>query len=106
MFVITLLLFLHLISFNSCYWFLTSFIYLIFFLKFVREYTSKVDELVKDKIEAQSEVKAKEREEKELVAQQVWLFSFCVIKDAFYPPENCGFWCIFWSCNIYANMAS
>lgn len=37
----------------------------------MREYTSKVDELIKDKIEAQNEVKAKEKEEKDLVAQQV-----------------------------------
>lgn len=41
------------------------------FLQFIREYTSKVDELVKDRMEAQNEVKAKEREEKDLVAQQV-----------------------------------
>lgn len=40
----------------------------------MREYTSKVDELIKDKIEAQNEQKSKEKEEKELVAQQVWLF--------------------------------
>uniref|UniRef100_A0A803PWW8 Clathrin heavy chain n=1 Tax=Cannabis sativa TaxID=3483 RepID=A0A803PWW8_CANSA len=40
-----------------------------YLLQFIREYTSKVDELVKDKIEAQNEVKAKENEEKELVAQ-------------------------------------
>ena len=31
----------------------------------------KVDELIKDKLEAQKEVKAKEAEEKDLVAQQV-----------------------------------
>jgi hypothetical protein len=30
-----------------------------------------VDDLIKDKIEAQKEVKAKEQEEKEMVAQQV-----------------------------------
>ncbi|PQQ11752.1 Clathrin heavy chain 1 [Prunus yedoensis var. nudiflora] len=41
-----------------------------YLLQFIREYTGKVDELVKDKIEAQNEVKAKEKEEKELVAQQ------------------------------------
>ncbi|KAB1217632.1 Clathrin heavy chain 1 [Morella rubra] len=41
-----------------------------YLLQFVREYTGKVDELVKDKIEALSEVKAKEREEKDVIAQQ------------------------------------
>ncbi|PON57561.1 Clathrin, heavy chain [Parasponia andersonii] len=40
-----------------------------YLLQFIREYSSKVNELVKDKIEAQNEVKAKENEEKELVAQ-------------------------------------
>jgi clathrin heavy chain len=40
--------------------------------KFIREYTSKVDELIKEKLEALSEVKAKEKEEKDMVAQQVW----------------------------------
>lgn len=43
-------------------------------LQFIREYSSKVDELVKDKIEAQNELKAKESEEKELVAKHVWTF--------------------------------
>jgi len=42
--------------------------------KFIREYTSKVDELIKEKLEAVSEVKAKEKEEKDMVAQQVWAF--------------------------------
>ncbi|KAA8549428.1 hypothetical protein F0562_001099 [Nyssa sinensis] len=41
-----------------------------YLLQFIREYTSKVDELVKDKLEAVIEVKAKEKEEKEMVAQQ------------------------------------
>uniref|UniRef100_J3NAM3 Clathrin heavy chain n=2 Tax=Oryza brachyantha TaxID=4533 RepID=J3NAM3_ORYBR len=41
-----------------------------YLLQFIREYTNKVDELVKDRIESQNEVKAKEKEEKELVAQQ------------------------------------
>ncbi|KAE8723368.1 Clathrin heavy chain 1 [Hibiscus syriacus] len=41
-----------------------------FLLQFIREYTCKVDELIKDKIEAQKEVKAKEQEEKEVIAQQ------------------------------------
>lgn len=59
--------------------------------QFIREYTGKVDELVKDKIEAAKEVKAKEQEEKDVIAQQVnpsvsvsssyqfaqWLFSIC-----------------------------
>lgn len=43
------------------------------FLQFIREYTGKVDELVKHKIEAQNEVKAKEKEEKDVIAQQVTL---------------------------------
>lgn len=41
------------------------------FLQFIREYTGKVDELIKDKIEAQKETKAKEQEEKDVIAQQV-----------------------------------
>ncbi|KAF8402617.1 hypothetical protein HHK36_010706 [Tetracentron sinense] len=41
-----------------------------YLLQFIREYASKVDELVKDKLEALSEVKAKEAEEKDMVAQQ------------------------------------
>jgi clathrin heavy chain len=40
-------------------------------VQFIREYTSKVDDLVKDKIESQKEEQAKEKEEKNLVAQQV-----------------------------------
>ena len=39
----------------------------------MREYSSKVDELVKEKLEAQNELKNKE---KEMVAQQVFL-KFC-----------------------------
>lgn len=51
---------------------------LLFLLQFIREYTGKVDDLVKDKIEAQNEVKAKENEEKEVVAQQViTMASYC-----------------------------
>lgn len=46
--------------------------------QFIREYTSKVDELVKDKIEAQNEVKAKESEEKDLVAQHVRTLFVCL----------------------------
>lgn len=38
------------------------------FFQFTREYTGKVDELIKDKIETQKEVKAKEQEEKEVIA--------------------------------------
>lgn len=45
--------------------------YISFCLKFIREYSGKVDELIKDKIEAQNEEKAKEREEKDVLAQQV-----------------------------------
>ncbi|MBA0873530.1 hypothetical protein Goshw_003549 [Gossypium schwendimanii] len=45
--------------------------YLIMSFQFIREYTGKVDELIKDKIEAQKEVKAKEQEEKDVIAQQL-----------------------------------
>ncbi|KAK4366722.1 hypothetical protein RND71_014602 [Anisodus tanguticus] len=41
-----------------------------YLLQFIREYTGKVDELIKDKIEAQSEAKAKENEEKDVIKQQ------------------------------------
>ncbi|XP_031504649.1 clathrin heavy chain 2-like isoform X3 [Nymphaea colorata] len=41
-----------------------------YLLQFIREYTTKVDELVKDKLEALEEVKSKEKEEKDTVAQQ------------------------------------
>ncbi|XVF05761.1 hypothetical protein REPUB_Repub05bG0200200 [Reevesia pubescens] len=41
-----------------------------YLLQFIREYTGKVDELMKDKIEAMNEVKAKQEEEKDMVAQQ------------------------------------
>ncbi|CAM0149613.1 unnamed protein product [Urochloa decumbens] len=40
-----------------------------YLLQFIREYSSKVDDLVKDKIESQNEERAKEKE-KDLVAQQ------------------------------------
>lgn len=41
-------------------------------LQFIREYTGKVDELVKDRIEAKNEEKAKENEEKDVIKQQVY----------------------------------
>ncbi|AQK99673.1 Clathrin heavy chain 2 [Zea mays] len=41
-----------------------------YLLQFIREYTSKVDDLVKDKIESQKEERAKEKEEKDLATQQ------------------------------------
>ncbi|CAL0315619.1 unnamed protein product [Lupinus luteus] len=41
-----------------------------FLLQFIREYSGKVDDLIKDKIEAQKEEKAKEKEEKDVIAQQ------------------------------------
>lgn len=41
-----------------------------YLLQFIRKYTGKVDKLIKDKIEALNEVKAKEKEEKEVIAQQ------------------------------------
>lgn len=43
--------------------------------KFIREYTSKVDELVKDKLNALDEMKTKQEEEKDIVAQQVKLLT-------------------------------
>lgn len=45
----------------------------------MREYSSKVDELIKDKLEAQNELKNKEKEEKEMVAKQVFLKFLCKI---------------------------
>ncbi|RVW56591.1 Clathrin heavy chain 2 [Vitis vinifera] len=41
-----------------------------YLLQFIREYTGKVDDLVKDRIEALKETKAKEEEEKDVVKQQ------------------------------------
>ncbi|XP_059077986.1 clathrin heavy chain 1-like [Cryptomeria japonica] len=41
-----------------------------YLLQFIREYTTKVDEIVKDKLEVVQEEKSKEKEEKDLVAQQ------------------------------------
>ncbi|KAI7749880.1 hypothetical protein M8C21_023264, partial [Ambrosia artemisiifolia] len=38
--------------------------------QFIREYTGKVDELIKDKIEAAKESKAKENEEQDVIKQQ------------------------------------
>jgi uncharacterized ion transporter superfamily protein YfcC len=40
-------------------------------IQYIREYTSKVDDLVKDRIESQKEEEAKEQEQKDVVAQQV-----------------------------------
>jgi clathrin heavy chain len=71
---LSLLFFLYYLSLILvCFFFLNIYLvlFLIIFLKFSREYTSKVDELVKDKLEAQKEVKAKAREEQDVVAQQV-----------------------------------
>lgn len=50
-------------------------ILLIWALQFLREYSTKVDDLIKDKLEATEEKKSKEQEEKELVANSVmfWL---------------------------------
>ncbi|KAL2539951.1 Clathrin heavy chain 1 [Abeliophyllum distichum] len=41
-----------------------------YLLQFIREYTGKVDELIKDKIDSLKEVKAKENEEKDVIKQQ------------------------------------
>jgi len=40
-----------------------------YLLQFLREYSTKVDDLIKDKLEATEEKKSKENEEKDLVAQ-------------------------------------
>lgn len=57
-------------------------------LQFLREYTGKVDELIKDKLEALTEVKAKEKEEKDIMAQQVFalstLFIFVMFPSFFF----------------------
>ena len=39
-----------------------------FCFKFIQEYTNKIDVLFKDKSEAQNEEKAKEKEDKEVLA--------------------------------------
>ncbi|KAL0900597.1 hypothetical protein Bca101_084558 [Brassica carinata] len=41
-----------------------------YLLQVMREYTGKVDEIIKDNLEAQKEVKAKEQEQKEVMSQQ------------------------------------
>lgn len=65
-------------------------------LQFVREYTGKVDDLIKDKLEALSEVKAKEKEEKDIMAQQVFALStffifmmFSSLTSFFRPSSPC-----------------
>lgn len=66
----------HVRSINiACGSFLT---FRILLLQFIREYTGKVDELVKDRIESQNEVKAKEKEEKDVIAQQVKSSGTCL----------------------------
>ena len=40
----------------------------------MREYSTKVDDLIKDKLEATEEKKSKEQEEKDVVAQSVIFF--------------------------------
>lgn len=60
-------------------------------LQFIREYTGKVDELVKDKLEAQNEVKAKEKEEKDVIAQQViTLRHFFISQEILFPFSGLG----------------
>ena len=59
------------LSTDEIYSFFAKHFEIYFCLKFIREYTGKIDELIKDKIEAQNEEKAKEKEEKEVLAQQV-----------------------------------
>lgn len=45
-------------------------------MQFIREYSSKVDELIKDKIEAAKEMKAKENEDNDVIKQQVIFISW------------------------------
>lgn len=40
-------------------------------MQFLHEYSTKVDDLIKDKLEATEEKKSKENEEKDLVAQSI-----------------------------------
>jgi len=54
---------------------MNSLLPVVFSLQFIREYSGKVDELIKDKLEAQKEVKAKEQEEKDVISQQVLLMT-------------------------------
>ncbi|KAK8579624.1 hypothetical protein V6N12_069938 [Hibiscus sabdariffa] len=54
---------------------------------FIRDYTGKVDELIKDKIEAQKEVKAKQHEEKEVTELQV---RTCML--SYYLLRECRAW--------------
>lgn len=61
-------------------------------LQFIREYSGKVDELIKDKLEAQKEVKSREQEEKDMVAQQVVNEVFSTLRASFllvvdFPPN-------------------
>ena len=53
--------------------------------QFIREYTGKVDELIKDKIEAVKETKAKENEEQDVIKQQVFVcflrLLLCIINE-------------------------
>lgn len=58
-------------------------------LQFLREYTGKVDELVKDKLEAQNEVKAKEQEEKDVIAQQVGFLAHLISEFFAFWENNC-----------------
>lgn len=52
-------------------------------LQFIREYSGKVDELIKDKIEAMKEEKAKQNEEKDVIKQQVCANMSFVGKESF-----------------------
>lgn len=48
----------------------------------MREYSTKVDDLIKDKLEATEEKKSKEQDEKEVVANSVIFFS-CIDFDSY-----------------------
>lgn len=68
------------IAHNTCYYvFWKSGVLNSYLLQFIREYTTKVDDLVKDKIEATEEKRSKESEEKEVVAQQVYFLVHFII---------------------------
>lgn len=94
---------------------LHNFLTIYSFLQFIREYTGKVDELVKDKFEALNEVKAKEKEEKDVIAQQVQILGFlgfcCQLFAIFIFNQHCWFYvsivnqCEMWYLqNMYAQL--
>lgn len=59
--------------------YVTNHVHYIPFLQFIREYSGKVDELIKHKIETMNEEKAKESEEKDIIKQQVYNNKFLAL---------------------------